>query len=246
MSDVIHETELRSLLEAGRTLDFSRSAASQIYEWLYAALVRMRLTPGMRLSEVETARALDASRTPVREAFIRLAEAGLIEVRPHRGTFVAKLDRRRILEARFIREALEVAVVTRLAEQGAAQGEEGALRAARDLLARMKQLAQARDSLAFNEADDRFHQVLAEATGYGRIAALVKAEEAHGVRIRVLSLKRDETYARIIREHTAILDAIDARDPQAATAAVRAHLNNIHGFIAEAFGAHPDYFTDDA
>ncbi|MGJ3265277.1 MAG: GntR family transcriptional regulator, partial [Salinarimonas sp.] len=219
MSDVIHETELRGLLEAGRSLDFSRSAASQIYEWLYAALVRMRLRPGMRLSEVETARALDASRTPVREAFIRLAEAGLIEVRPHRGTFVAKLDRKRILEARFIREALEVAVATRLAEIGPAAGEHDVLARCRELVARMRTLAEARDQLAFNEADDVFHQALAEATGYGRIAALVKAEEAHGVRIRVLSLAREATYARIVREHTAILDAIEARDPVGAAAA---------------------------
>ncbi|MGP9818877.1 GntR family transcriptional regulator [Salinarimonas sp. NSM] len=244
MSDVIPETELRTLLEAGGTLDFSRSAASQIYEWLYAALVRMRLTPGMRLSEVETARALDASRTPVREAFIRLAEAGLIEVRPHRGTFVAKLDRKRILEARFIREALEVAVATRLAETGPAPEEEGVTARCRDLIEHMRTLAQARDQLAFNEADDRFHQILAAATGYGRIATLVRAEEAHGVRIRVLSLAKDETYARIVREHTAILDAIEAHDPAGAAAAVRAHLNNIHGFIAEAAAAHPDYFTD--
>lgn len=246
MSDVVNETELRGLLEAGRTLDFTRSTASQVYEWLYAALVSMRLTPGMRLSEVETARALDASRTPVREAFIRLAEAGLIEVRPHRGTFVAKLDRKRMLEARFIREALEVAVATRLAEAGAAPGREAAIEACRDLLERMRRLAEARDSLAFNEADDTFHQALAEATGYPRIAALVKAEEAHGVRIRVLSLKREETYARIIREHAAILDAVEARDPAAATAAVRAHLNNIHTFIAEASAAHPDFFTEGA
>ena len=81
-------------------------------------------------------------------------------------------------------------------------------------------------------------------TGYGRIASLVRAEEAHGVRIRVLNLAEDATYARIVREHTAILDAIEAHDPARAATAVRGHLNNIHGFIAEAAAAHPDYFTD--
>ena len=74
----------------------------------------LRLQPGQALSETEISKQFGVSRQPVREAFIKLAEAGLVEIRPQRGTFVVPITQRDVLQARFIREAVEVAVVGEL------------------------------------------------------------------------------------------------------------------------------------
>ena len=69
-----------------------------------------RLKPGEALSEKEVALRYGVSRQPVREAFIKLAEERLVSIQPQRGTFVVKISMKEVLDARFVREAIEVAV----------------------------------------------------------------------------------------------------------------------------------------
>ena len=78
----------------------------RVYDALRAAIVQLQVRPGNPLSEAEIARQLGVSRQPVREAFIKLAESGLVEVRPQRGAFVRLISRREVANARFIREAI--------------------------------------------------------------------------------------------------------------------------------------------
>ena len=103
------------LLDGMTNLRFERAlpAGIQVYAALRHAIVTLRLRPGQSLSEQGVAHQLRTSRTPVREAFIKLAEAGLFEVLPQRGTFVRKISVRAVKDARFVREAIELAVLRR-------------------------------------------------------------------------------------------------------------------------------------
>jgi len=89
--------------------------SAKVYDLLRDAIIQLKLRPGNPLSESELAKRLDVSRQPVREAFIKLAEAGLVEVRPQRGTYVLMISRREVETARFVREAVEVAFVRKAA-----------------------------------------------------------------------------------------------------------------------------------
>ena len=93
----------------------------RVFRAIKHAIVRGQLVPGHPVSEAELARQLGVSRQPVREAFIKLSEMGLVEIRPQRGTFVQLISRREVENARFIREAIEVAVVRRAAEVATAE-----------------------------------------------------------------------------------------------------------------------------
>ena len=73
----------------------------------------MRLTPATALSEQDIAGRLKVSRQPVREAFIKLSEIGLVRVLPQRGTFVVKISAKAVTDARFVREAVECAIARR-------------------------------------------------------------------------------------------------------------------------------------
>src|SRR6478609_9485531 len=93
------------------------SMSQRVYDTVRNAIVQLQLRPGHLLSEAELARYMGVSRQPVREAFIKLAEAGLVEVRPQRGTFVKLISIREVQNSRFIREAIELAVIRKAAER---------------------------------------------------------------------------------------------------------------------------------
>ncbi|MFI5369478.1 MAG: GntR family transcriptional regulator, partial [Spirochaetia bacterium] len=86
-----------------------------IHQWVYQILrsniIKLHLKPAQRISENEVSEALGVSRTPVREAFIRLAEDGLIKITPQKRSIVSLIDLDQADEARFIRRALEKAVI---------------------------------------------------------------------------------------------------------------------------------------
>jgi DNA-binding GntR family transcriptional regulator len=97
-------------------IDKNSSVAVQVHCHLRQLILRLNLKPGEVLSENELSLKLGVSRTPVREAFIRLSEEGLVDIFPQRGTIVAPIRMSEIKEAQFLREILETAIVRRAAE----------------------------------------------------------------------------------------------------------------------------------
>ena len=91
------------------------TAGNRVYQALKDAIVQLQLRPGNALRETEISKQLGVSRQPVREAFFKLADVGLVEIQPQRGTFVQLISRKAVENARFIREAVEVAVVRKAA-----------------------------------------------------------------------------------------------------------------------------------
>src|SRR5713226_9289569 len=92
------------------------SIAEQVFRTLRFSIVTMKLTPATALSEQEIADRLNVSRQPVREAFIKLSDIGLVRVLPQRGTFVEKISAKAVTDARFVREAVECAIARRASE----------------------------------------------------------------------------------------------------------------------------------
>lgn len=84
------------------------TAADRIFEALYQQVVTLELPPGARLSESDVARATGVSRQPVRDAFWRLSQLGFLTIRPQRPTEVSAISERAVLQARFVRTALEI------------------------------------------------------------------------------------------------------------------------------------------
>src|ERR1044071_3238075 len=88
------------LIEPLRIDSRARSSAEQVFRTLRESIVTMRLTPATALSEQDIAGRLKVSRQPVREAFIKLSEIGLVRVLPQRGTFVVKISVKDVADAR--------------------------------------------------------------------------------------------------------------------------------------------------
>ncbi|MQA25829.1 MAG: FCD domain-containing protein [Micromonosporaceae bacterium] len=217
------------------------SARSQVYELIREAIVSLELLPGQALSEVELANHYGVSRTPVREALIRLGDAGLVEVVPQVGTFVARISVRDVTEAQFIREALERAslpgVVDRVTEVDAAR--------LRDLLDVQRRAVASGDQQLFFVADEDLHRALLEIAGHTKVWPVVQSIKGHLDRVRRLSLPEPQVLEQLIIQHTAIVDHVLRKDHRAADEVLTRHLRLVIELLGPLGRRHPDYFLHD-
>ncbi|MCG7388536.1 GntR family transcriptional regulator [Pantoea sp. ACRSB] len=205
------------------TITTSEPVNQQIYRYLRKDIVTCVIQPGSLLSEKEVSARFNVSRQPVREAFIKLAEAGLVQVLPQRGTFVRKISARRVADGRFIREAVEVSVVRR----AALEIEPEALMTLEHNLQLQKMAASRQDSQAFLSLDDEFHRLIAESINCALAWETVENIKAAMDRVRFLTLSEVSPPDSLIEQHEEILSALKNHDADAAEAAMRRHLQEM-------------------
>ena len=197
--------------------------ARRVFRELKSAIVTMALTPGQALSENEIATQLGISRQPVREAFIKLNEAGFVRIIPQRGTFVVKISVKQVTDARFVREAVEVAVARLACKVMTPQ----AIADLRKNIEKQRVAAAEADPARFLALDEAFHRGLALGVDCGYAWRIVEEVKAQMDRVRYLSLPQATPVSRLVDQHVAIVDAVEARDEARAEAAVRTHLGEI-------------------
>lgn len=223
-------------LRAEWTLEHGVPIGPQLYRILRERIISADLAPGSLISESEIAKGYALSRQPVREAFIKLAEDGLVEIRPQRGTLVRKISPAAVMDARFVREAIEADIVKLVAERV----DEALMAELHDQLMRQEKLS---DSHAhqFIELDERFHRTLADAAGKSYAWKVIEEVKAQMDRVRYLSAlhfpKRE-----LVLQHREIVTAIGARDAEGAARAMRAHLRKILTDLPAIAGTRPDLF----
>ncbi|MFC3570948.1 GntR family transcriptional regulator [Paracoccus sp. TOH] len=209
--------------------------AAQLQGRLRQRIMRGELPPGTRLSEQEIADQYRLSRQPVREAFIRLAGEGLLEVRPQRGTFVTRIDMEWVLCTRFIRESVEADILRQAARD--------ATPADLDLLYRQIALQEAAPDVAgLAQLDEEFHAMLAGIAGKTRVWTHLQQMKIHLDRARHL-LTALTPRDVIIGQHRAVVEAVAAADPDRAEAAIRRHLRRVLQDLPEVLKLSPDHFT---
>ncbi len=223
--------------ETAMTFDPLQPVAPQLHRILRARIVAGDLFPGARLSESEIAETYDVSRQPAREAFIKLAEEGLLEIRPQRGSFVRKISMRAVTDARFVREAIEADVVKLVA----AAADAGLVR---DLRAQIRDQRKVEETpRAFVALDDLFHRTLAEAADRASAWDVIEGQKVQMDRVRQIS-SRQFPLRKVVEQHTAICNAIESCDPAAAEAAMRLHLREILKDLPAIAEGRQEYFED--
>lgn len=212
------------------------SVTDQVFDALYDRVVNLTLPPGAKLSEAEVAAQMGVSRQPVRDAFYRLSHLGFIQIRPQRATTVTPISDDAVMKAYFIRSALEEATMRAAATRLTPADWDGLAR----LIERQEAAMTAGQLTLFHTLDDQFHRDICAAAGLEFVWALVKDNKGHMDRARYLSLSYGASTAFI--EHGLILDALRARDPEAAAAAVRDHLSHIERILARLRVERPEVF----
>ncbi|WP_189427287.1 GntR family transcriptional regulator [Devosia pacifica] len=197
-------------------------------------IVTLRLRPGDAISESDIAARYGISRQPVREAFIRLAQQGLLLIRPKRATVIKKISPDGVRQSRFIRESIEVEIVRRVAlcADGAAADQLNALIAEQE---------QASEIHRFHELDEEFHRTLARIAGVEYAWRLVEDHKIQLDRVRYLTLGVS-SQQRAIAEHKIIVAAVSNGDAAESEAAMRDHLARAEHLLSQTIADYPDYF----
>ncbi|MBD1381439.1 GntR family transcriptional regulator [Metabacillus arenae] len=198
----------------------SVSSREFVYQELRNQILSFQLEPGTSISEKEISTQFNVSRTPVREAFLRLAQEGLLNVYPQKGTSVSLIDLELQEEARFMREHLERAVI-RLACDGMAKEKLQAL----EMNVRMQGFCiEEKNYLKLFELDEEFHRTIFEGCEKERTWQAIELMNVHLNRSRMLRLVTDYNWQEIVEHHKAILTAIKTNDHENAEDIMRRHL----------------------
>lgn len=216
----------------------SESMAHKVERQLRGDILTLALPPGARISEQEIGERYGSSRQPGREALIALAKSRLVEILPQRGAVIARISVAKLMQAAFIRETIETAVV-----KAACNAFHFHARARlADCLKAQEEAAEAGDRSGFRRSDDLFHKTLAEGAGLPMAWSVVEDLKAHIDRACCLSMHAPHTLSKLVSEHHAILAAIDRRDEATAIAAMNTHLSELLHDLPRLEAQHPDLF----
>lgn len=200
------------------------STSKRIYHLIREEIINLNFTPGLSISEKEISEKFNVSRTPVREAFVRLSQEGLLSIYPQKGTVVSLIDLSSVEEARFMREHLERAIV-RLACEGFPQGKFLEL----EMNLKFQEMyVNNHDHKKLFEADEEFHKFIFEGCGKARIWTTISKMESDFQRIRVLRLTSKLRWDQIYSQHVAINDAIQNKKPDLAEKIMTEHLTMVN------------------
>ena len=209
-----------------------------VYEELRSAIISLKLEPGAQIDKAEICNRLEVSRQPVSEALSRLSEERLVTVEPQKGTYVTRIKLSDVVEAAFVREALEVATVRRIAPDM----DDDTLDRLRLIVDYQSAATAAHDMEEFYVLDTRFHAALITKLAFRRVAEAVESARSHTERIRRLLLPTPRRNTDTIAEHKVIVAALAERDPASAAEAMRAHLGKGLQLLQKFAAERPELF----
>ncbi len=224
-------------VHAGRTTDnkVKLSLPDRAYREIKRRILENEMPSGTIMLESELADLLDMSRTPVREALIRLSNEGMVEVRPRHGMRVLPVSKEDMIEIYDILTALESQAAELVAKRGLSEQELAELTKAVDEM----DDALGRDDLtAWANADERFHLLLVEFCGNKRLTNMVNTfwDQSHRVRLLTLRLRPKPTGSN--DDHRAVVAAIARKDADAARDLHRQHRLKSGAMLVEILEKH--------
>ncbi len=222
------------------TADSSITKAEEIHHYLWNQIAELRLQPGEKLSEVKLAQMFDCSRIPVREAVRLLNSEGALESQPQRGSFVSRIDMKRVHEVRYLREVLETRVVLDAYDAELLQ----------PLVPLLRSMVQEQqDMIRYNElerltdADTRFHDLFYQLQHKEFVQQHTGRHDIHYIRARryALGIERsdEERYddsINIVSQHVHLIQAIEKKDRAALEEVLVLHFRNISHTLERVVG----------
>ena len=194
----------------------SEPLSSKVKRFLLDQIVKGELVPGQRIVESRLAKELDISQSPVREALRDLVGLGLVEIESRRGARVRQPTAKELRDVSEVRAEID-ALAARLA---ASRLDEARIEELKDCHRTMSECHDSRDFIGMTEADARFHQIIADASGNGAVRRVFGQLEPFA-RTFITLTSPDVELEGILQQHEGILEALVSGDGD--LAACRAH-----------------------
>ncbi|MFZ4453934.1 GntR family transcriptional regulator [Salibacterium aidingense] len=209
-----------------------------VYHKLKKQIIDWELEPKTKISETDIASELKVSRTPVREAFLMLAQEELIGIYPQKGTVVSEIDLQLVEEGRFVRENIEKAIVKEACETFE---EDHLFKLEINSMKQNLCLEKGSHHRLF-ELDEEFHYLLFEGCNKVRSWNLIHQMNSHFDRLRVLRLASNPDWEVVVRQHQQLFQHISNRETEEAEKLIVDHLHMVN-YEKDTLKKHyPDYF----
>ncbi|SMQ75927.1 DNA-binding transcriptional regulator, GntR family [Devosia lucknowensis] len=234
------KTEVGPYQFLGAAGDFSRGTVTvDVTNALRHAIVTLALPPGTVLDKTAICAQLGVSRFPVSEALARLADEGLVDILPQRGSIVSRVKIADVREYMLIRKGLESEALRVLIGRHDAD----AIEALHANMAAQRDAAARDDAETFHQIDVDFHDIIFRSLRMTKVKSIIDKARANLDRARRLIIT-PRRLNHTIAEHQAIFDGILARDTQQAMTAIRAHIDAVMVELFAFAQAHPSLFAD--
>ena len=181
-----------------------------------------KLKPGERLREIQLADKMGVSRTPVREAIRMLELEGLVKMVPRRGAEVANITESDLQDAFEVRNALEKLAIELACERMTSEQIDRLKANAKEF----QEAANQNDAEKLARIDEEFHDIIFEATNNQRLIQLLNNLRQQFYRYRLECLKDKNSHQSLLEQHMTIIDNIENKNVEAATANITAHITN--------------------
>jgi len=218
--------------------NLSGSLSQRVYQSLREAILSMQYPPGTVIRKGAICEQLGVSRSPVAEALARLSAEGLVDIIPQSATKVSCFSMDEIREASFLRQALEIAAVEKVTLERTPKQ----LAALTRNIRMQELLIEDKDFVGFYEADEEFHTMLMNFTGFNGVPQVLESVSLHLTRARMLVLPDEGRPKETVKEHRAILAAIKNQDVDAAREAMKSHIGQLIPRILPLEESHAEYF----
>ncbi|MCD8370015.1 MAG: GntR family transcriptional regulator [Clostridiales bacterium] len=216
-----------------------------IYATLRGQICLLELTPGIIMSSNEVAESMSllmhrsVSRTPVREAFIRLAKEGLVSMLPQHGTVVTRIDPQRAMEEQLLRYTLETANLEDFQSNASTADYDGL----RGVIEEQTNAIEAGHTIEYIRLDNEFHHRQFRISGHTLYLDIITTFNSHYDRIRNLTTWDYANVKNSIRQHQEILCHLEQGELEQAQNLLKDHLTKLENEKQSLFEHYPDYFT---
>ena len=221
-----------------KTTTAKKTAGEAVYEYLREGIVELRLRPGQILSIQEISEHLKVSRSPIRDALIRLEKDGLISSAPKKGTLISKIDVDRAMNEHFARLCLEERVISLFTEIVTDQD----LAYLSEQIKEQKKHCADSDSRLFLKLDDTFHGYFYKQTGKSFCFDLMQSNTGHYSRIRLLSSMDQDMLNQSMAHHEELLRLIGKKEKKAVENCMHDHLMKVSLEIPQLERKFPELF----
>ena len=217
-----------------------RTAADELFDQIRGDIEKMRLVPGTKITEAEFAKLYDVSRQPVREAFIRLDNLSLLQIRPQKATIVRRISKSAIQQARFVRLAVEIEVARKACKADKPECNE----AMQTILEKQAECLKSKDIPGFNALDHEFHSQICLMADCDFAIEVINDCKAKVERLCMLSLANESDGEKIYSDHVDIMQQLTNKDDKKLVQSIRHHLSRLDSTIELVQNEHSSYFED--
>ena len=204
-----------------------RPLREMVYEKLKMQILTGAIVPGTRMMEVELAKEIGVSRTPIREAIRKLEKEGLVTIEPRRGAYASQISTKDMVEILEVRQNMEGLA----AFFAASRMDPDQMTELKEVSARYNEAVQSGNMEDMIKHDTRFHRIIVESCNNKILVQMIEQLQELVLRFRYIYYDNFRRAENMPEEHFAILNAIETGDAEAARAAADVHIDRLKELV---------------